>query len=481
MSLRSLASALADSLADGGWRAKARASQLPPPDFTGDGPANGWLYMGGRGTGKTRAGAEWVKELVETGAARHIALVGATFGDTRDTMIEGQSGVLAVSSPWCRPEYEPSKHRLTWPNGATASHFSSEESDRLRGPQHDALWGDELASWKDPQSTWDMAMFGLRVGAHPRWLVTTTPRPIKLLRSLLAREGQDVVVTRGTTFENAANLAPSFLEAIKARYGGTRIGRQELNAELLSDTPGALWQLDWLDRDRVDRAPQLVRVVVAIDPAVSTSEGSDETGIVVAGLDDAGHVYVLEDLSGKFGPDEWARRAVAAYHRWSADRIIGETNNGGDMIEGVIRSVERNIPYKAVHASRGKAIRAEPVSALYEQAKVHHVGTFASLEDQLCSFTSDFDRGRAGYSPDRLDALVWAITELAVKPYEAPIPVFGTYGRSVPSNEFGQTGGSGNNFSAYGWQGGGAQPDSAAYGSSPDEFRRMLSDLRKMK
>ena len=268
-------------------------------------------------------------------------------------------------------------------------------------------------------------MFGLRVGAHPRWLATTTPRPIKLLKALLAREGQDVVVTHGTTYENAANLAPSFLEAIKARYGGTRIGRQELNAELLSDTPGALWQLDWLDRDRVDHAPQLTRIVVAIDPAVSTHEGSDETGIIVAGLDDAGHVYVLEDLSGKFGPDEWARRAVAAYQRWSADRIIGEKNNGGDMIESVIRSVEKNIPYRAVHASRGKVIRAEPVSALYEQQKVHHVGAgMVALEDQLCSFTSDFDRGRAGYSPDRLDALVWAITELAVKAYEPPQPQF---------------------------------------------------------
>jgi phage terminase large subunit-like protein len=226
MSLRSLAGALAETLADGGWRSKARLSQLPPPDFTGDGPANGWLYMGGRGTGKTRAGAEWVKELVETGAARHIALVAATAGDCRDIMCEGPAGILAVSSPWCRPEYEPSKRRLTWPNGAIASTFSSEESDRLRGPEHDALWADELASWNDAQASWDMAMFGLRIGTHPRWLVTTTPRPIKLLKALLAREGQDVVVTRGSTFENAANLAPSFLEAIKVRYQGTRLGRQ---------------------------------------------------------------------------------------------------------------------------------------------------------------------------------------------------------------------------------------------------------------
>jgi phage terminase large subunit-like protein len=475
MSLRSLASALAESLADGGWRAKARPEQLPPTAFTGNGSANGWLLMAGRGFGKTRTGAEWIKELAETNAARHIALVGPTAGDARDVMVEGPSGILAVSSPWCRPEYEPSKRRLTWPNGATASTFSSEEADRLRGPQHDALWADELASWHDPQSTWDMAMFGLRVGAHPRWLITTTPRPIKLLRELLKREGKDVVVTRGSTFENAANLAGPFLDAIRARYEGTRLGRQELNAELLSDTPGALWQLDWLDRDRVDRAPHLVRIVVAVDPAVSTGEGSDETGIIVAGVDEAGHVYVLEDLSGKFGPDEWARRAVAAYHRWSADRIVGEKNNGGDMIESVVRSVERNIPYKAVYASRGKAIRAEPVSALYEQGKVHHVGAgMVALEDQLCNFTTDFDRGRAGYSPDRLDALVWAITELAVKAYEPVAPQFGVYGRG-PSNYLGgQTGGASASAPFA------RTPDSAAYSSSPDGFRNMLHDMEEI-
>jgi phage terminase large subunit-like protein len=477
MSLRSLASALAETLQDGGWRSKARPSQLPPAGFTGDGPANGWLYLGGRGTGKTRAGAEWVKELIETGAAGRVALIGATIGDVRDIMCEGPSGILAISSPSCRPIYEPSKHRFTWPTGATATTFASEEPDRLRGPEHDALWADELASWNNPQATWDMAQFGLRIGAHPRWMASTTPRPIKLLKALLAREGQDVVVTRGTTYENAANLAPSFLEAVKARYGGTRIGRQELNAELLSDTPGALWQLEWLDRDRVDRAPLLVRIVVAIDPAVSTSEGSDETGIIVAGIADNGHVYVLEDLSGKFGPDEWARRAVAAYTRWSADRIIGEKNNGGDMIESVIRSVEKTIPYKAVHASRGKVTRAEPVSALYEQSKVHHVGAaMVALEDQLCSFTSDFDRGRAGYSPDRLDALVWAVTELAVKPYEAPVACFGTYGRSVESNHLGQNGGAGTNASAYGVPG---QPDSAVYSSSPQDFWNMIGHIHE--
>jgi phage terminase large subunit-like protein len=412
---KSIAGQLADALSDGGWRSRARPSQLPPA-----GDWNGWVVMAGRGFGKTRTGAEWVKELVETGTARNIALVAPTAGDARDVMVEGPAGILAVSSPWCRPEYEPSKRRLTWPNGATGSTFSSEEADRLRGPQHDAAWCDELAAWNNPSDTWDMLMFGLRVGAHPRWLVTTTPKPIKLLKELLAREGKDVVISRGSTLENSANLAPTFLEAIRKRYANTRLGRQEIYAELLSDTPGALWQIDWLDRDRVERAPELKRLVVAIDPAMSTNEGSDETGIVVAGVDRDGHGYILEDLSGRYAPHEWAAKAVTAYQRHKADRIIAEVNNGGLMVEETLRMISRGVSYKAVHASRGKVIRAEPVSALYEQRKIHHVGTFTQLEDQLCSFTSDFDRTRAGYSPDRLDALVWSLSELLVGPQHVP-------------------------------------------------------------
>ena len=408
MSQHSLASTLANTLADGGWRAKARPEQLPP---AGD-DWNGWIVMAGRGFGKTRTGAEWVRELIETGAAGRVALIAPTAGDARDVMVEGPAGILAVSSPWFRPEYEPSKRRVTWPNGATATMFSSEESDRLRGPQHDHLWADEVGAMHDPSAVWDMAMFGLRIGTRPRWLVTTTPRPIPLLRQLLAREGHDVVVARGSTYANAANLAPGFLEAITARYGGTRLGRQEIDAELLSDTPGALWQLDWLDRDRVKEAPELRRIVVAIDPAVSNNEGSDETGIIVAGLAHNGHVYVLEDLSARLQPHEWAARAVAAYHRHQADRIIAEKNQGGAMVEGTIRALDRNVSYRAVHAARGKVTRAEPISALYEQRRVHHVGSFQVLEDQLCSFTSDFDRSKSGFSPDRLDALVWACTEL---------------------------------------------------------------------
>jgi predicted phage terminase large subunit-like protein len=404
-----IASQLADVLADGGWAAKARPNQLPPPGDWGI-----WLILAGRGFGKTRTGAEWVKSLVETGSAGRIALVAPTAGDCRDIMLEGESGIMTISSPWCMPLYEPSKRRLTWPNGAQATLFSAEEADRLRGPNHDAAWADELASWADPQSVWDMLQFTMRLGKRPRVCVTTTPRPIALIKNLVKREGQDVVVTRGSTYENADNLSPPFLAAMKARYEGTRLGRQELFADVLSDTPGALWSQSWLDRDRVKAFPfdGLQRVVVAIDPAVTSGEDADETGIIAAGIDHTGHAYVLEDCGGRFQPHEWAAKAIDMYRRHHADRIIGEVNNGGDMIENVIRSVDPNVSFKAVHASRGKVTRAEPISALYEKGKVHHVGTFQTLEDQLCSFTSDFNRSSAGYSPDRLDALVWAITEL---------------------------------------------------------------------
>jgi predicted phage terminase large subunit-like protein len=400
------ADALADTLEDGGWRVKARPSQLPPP-----GNWLGWMALAGRGWGKTRAGSGWVHELVETRQAGRIALVAATAADARETLVEGVSGLLNTAPPWNRPHYEPSKRRLTWPNGAIATTFSSEEADRLRGPEHDAAWADELAAWKDVQGTWDMLMFGLRLGKHPRWLVTTTPKPIKLIKELLARD--DVVVTRGSTFENEANLASTFLAAVRQRYEGTRLGRQELNAELLVDMPGALWQMDWLDRDRVSLVPELRRIVVAIDPAVSNNEGSDETGIVVAGVTKDQQIYVLEDLSSKCAPHEWAAKAIAAYRRHKADRILAEVNNGGAMVEATIRALDHHVSFKAVHASRGKVVRAEPIAALYEQSKVHHVGNFPVLEDQMCAFTSDFDRARVGYSPDRVDALVWALTELS--------------------------------------------------------------------
>jgi phage terminase large subunit-like protein len=417
----SVAARLAETLATPGWHDQARPNQLPPP-----GDWLTWLILAGRGFGKTRTGAEWVKGLVETGAAGRIALVAPTSGDCRDIMLEGVSGIMTISSPWCMPVYEPSKRRLTWPNGATASLFSAEESDRLRGPNHDAAWGDELASWADPQAVWDMLQFTMRVGKHPKTVITTTPRPIAIIKALVKREGQDVAVTRGSTYENADNLSAPFLAAMKERYEGTRLGRQELFADVLSDIPGALWSLQWIDDARVQLPPLfgLERVVIAIDPAVTSGEDADETGIIAAGIDHNKHAYVLEDASGRFQPHEWAQIAIRLYKKHQADRIIGEVNNGGEMIENTLRGVDPTVSYKAVRASRGKITRAEPISALYEQSRVHHVGTFTALEDQLCAFTSDFSRSTAGYSPDRLDALVWALTELMLEK-KGPMLLFG--------------------------------------------------------
>ncbi|MGY4260113.1 phage terminase large subunit-like protein [Bradyrhizobium sp. USDA 4516] len=413
MSQRSLAAQLADTLADGGWRTKARPSQLPP-----DGDWNGWLVMAGRGFGKTRTGAEWVKEEVETGRARRVAMIAPTAADARDTMVEGESGLLAISSDWCRPEYEPSKRKLTWPNGAVAHTFSSEEADRLRGPQFDLAWADELAAWNDPAAAWSMLQFGLRLGDHPRWIATTTPRPLKLIKELLER--RDVVVTRGSTFENAANLAGPFLDAIRARYEGTRLGRQELNAELLEDVQGALWARDLLERARfTGTVPDLKRVVVAIDPSgtAGQNDGGDAVGIVVAGLGVDGFGYVLADRTIKASPGIWGARAVAAFHEFKADRIVAERNFGGAMVQHVIRTVDSSVPYREVTASRGKIQRAEPIAALYEQGRVRHASNFTELEDQLAAMTGEGYLGEG--SPDRADALVWALTELMTKPRAA--------------------------------------------------------------
>jgi phage terminase large subunit-like protein len=410
MSLSSLAGRLADALHDGGWRAKARPSQLPP-----EGDWNGWLVMAGRGFGKTRTGAEWVKELAEARQTSRIALVAPTAADARDTMVEGESGILATASPWCRPAYEPSKRRLTWPNGAVAYTFSSEEADRLRGPQFDLAWADELAAWNEPQATWDMLQFGLRLGSRPRWLVTTTPRPIKLLKELLSRT--DVVVTRGSTFENAENLAGPFLEAIRARYEGTRLGRQELNAELLIDVQGALWTRDMLEQVHYRGVvPDMKRIVVAVDPSGTRGQddGGDSIGIVAAGLGVDGLGYVLADRTCKLSPNGWGRAAVNAYLEFRADRIVAERNFGGAMVEHVIRTVDSSVSYREVTASRGKIARAEPIAALYEQCRVRHAGKFPELEDQMAAMTGDGYSGDG--SPDRCDALVWALTELMTKP-----------------------------------------------------------------
>jgi len=396
------------------WSLWARPAQLAP-----DGDWRIWLILAGRGFGKTRTGAEWVRQQVENGTARRIALVGATAADVRDTMVEGESGLLRAFPDGYRPRYEPSKRRVTFWNGATATTYSADEPDRLRGPNHDLAWADEVAAWRYEEA-WDQLMFGLRIGDHPRVVATTTPRPTRLIRDLVDRA--DCAVTRGSTWDNEANLAPAFLDEMRRRYEGTRLGRQELDAELLMDADGALWNRDDLDSYRVTKTPTLRRIVVAIDPAVSNNIDSDETGIVVAGIDDTGHGYVLEDRSMKGSPNEWAAAAVTGYNVHKADRIVAEANQGGDMITHTLRTVDASVPVKLVHASRGKRTRAEPIAAMYEQGRVHHVGSFPQLEDQLCIWTPD------SASPDRLDALVWALTELMVnaRQPEAVVPFQGT-------------------------------------------------------
>ena len=364
--------------------------------------------MAGRGFGKTRTGAEWVRQQVKRFPI--VNLIGATLDDARDIMIMGESGILAICPNDERPRYVD--RELRWPNGAKSLIFTADEPERLRGKQHMKLWADEVGAWRY-QESWDQAMFGLRLGAHPQAVITTTPRPIPILRELLKDKG--TAITYGTTYDNKDNLAPTFYSKIISKYEGTRLGRQELMAELLDDTPGALWRRSDIDATRVKEAPGMSRIVVAIDPAVSTNEGSDNTGIVAAGKGDDGHWYVLADRSGIYTPDGWAREAIALYKNLGASRIIGEVNNGGDMIEHTLRNIDMNVSYKAVRASKGKAIRAEPVAALYEQKRVHHVGAFPQLEDELCIFTSDYDRAKMKYSPDRLDAMVWALTELAIE------------------------------------------------------------------
>lgn len=386
------------------WSFWARPDQLEPP---GD-HWTVWLPLAGRGWGKTRCGAEWVRKIKDD--VGRIALVAPTAADARDVMVEGESGILSISPPWDRPTYEPSKRRVTWENGSIATLYSADEPDRMRGPQHGAAWCDELAAWRYVQECWDMLMFGLRLGQRPRVLATTTPRPIALIRELVKRK--DVHVTRGATRDNFANLAPTFRDAITARYEGTRLGRQELDGEILTDIPGALWTWAILDASRVEEAPQCDRVVIAVDPPATA--GGDECGIVAAGLVGApqtGTGYVLKDSSeGGLSPMQWAQKAVDLYRELNADRIVIETNQGGDMAEETLRRVDRNLPIKRIHASKGKRTRAEPISALYEQNRIKHVGAFPELEEQQTSYTGD----KSERSPDRLDACVYALTELMV-------------------------------------------------------------------
>jgi len=341
---------------------------------------------------------------------KYPLIVAATAGDARDIMIEGESGLLSVFPQNQKPIYEPSKRRVIFPNGVIGTIRSAEEPERFRGVQSDFVACDELAAWNYPQLVWDMIEFGHRLGPKPIALITTTPKPLKIIKDFV--EDPNNIITTGSTYENKANLSPKFIERIKEKYEGTRLGRQELYGEILKDVEGSLWSYDIIKHANDNTPDNLKRIVVAIDPAVTTKKGSDETGIVVAGLGQDGLYYVMDDFSGHHTPEGWARVAIDAYHDYKADRIIGEVNNGGDMIKTIIKNIDPHVSYKDVRASRGKVTRAEPIAALYEQGKVIHCKKLQKLEDQMCEFTIDFDRNKMGYSPDRIDALVWAITDL---------------------------------------------------------------------
>lgn len=393
--------------------------QLPP-----EGDWRTWVIMGGRGAGKTRAGAEWVRSEVEgsrptdPGRSRRVALVGETLDQVRDVMIFGDSGILACSPPDRRPKWEASRKRLVWPNGAIAQVFSAHEPESLRGPQFDAAWVDELAKWKKAEDAWDMLQFSLRLGQTPRQVVTTTPRNVSVLKRIL--DNDTSVVTRAPTEANRAFLADSFLDEVRRRYAGTRLGRQELDGDLLEDAEGAMWTQSMLNKLQLEKLPELDRIVVALDPPVTGHANSDECGIMVVGARISGPpqdwtAYVLEDASVQgVSPQGWAQAALDAMERNGADRLVAEVNQGGDMVETVVRQIDPLVPFRAVRASRGKIARAEPVAALYEQGRVRHVRGLGKLEDQMCQMTTQGYEGRG--SPDRVDALVWALQELLIEP-----------------------------------------------------------------
>ena len=380
---------------------QGRPEQLPPENDEWD----IWLALAGRGWGKTKSAAEWLAEKATLTPNSRSAIIARTFADARDTCAEGPSGIVTILEEYgTLRDYNRSIGEITLTNKSRIKLFSAEEPKRLRGPQHQFGWIDELAAF-DSFDVWDQYKFGLRLGRHPQTVITTTPQPVKLLKELIARD--KTLVVRGSTFENAANLSAGALADLLLKYDGTRLGRQELYGEIIDDVEGALWTRDMIEEARVTEAPPLARIVVAIDPAVTSSEGSDETGIVVAGVSNDGQYYVLEDCSIRTSPEKWARTAVDAYHRWGADRVIGETNNGGDMIELLLRQVDPAVSYRKVTATRGKLVRAEPIAALYEQGRAHHVGGFEILEDQMCNYTPS-----SKASPDHMDAMVWALYDL---------------------------------------------------------------------
>lgn len=385
-----------------------------------------WVIMGGRGAGKTRAGAEWVRSMVEGagpldgGAARRVALVGETIDQVREVMVFGDSGILACSPPDRRPEWQATRKRLVWPNGAVAQVFSAHEPDSLRGPQFDAAWVDELAKWKKGEGAWDQLQFALRLGDNPRQVVTTTPQNVAVLKAILANDS--TVVTHAPTIANRANLAASFLAEVHIRYAGTQLGRQELEGLLIDGVEGALWNASIIEAGRIDTAPALSRIVVAVDPPVSAHKSSDTCGIVVVGAITEGppqnwRAVVLEDASVQgASPEAWARAALDAYARHGADRLVAEVNQGGNLVEAVIRQIDALVPFRAVHARASKGARAEPVAALYEQGRIAHVRGLGRLEEQMFLMTAQGFSGRG--SPDRVDALVWALTELIIQPAE---------------------------------------------------------------
>ncbi len=397
----------------------AMEHQLPP-----EGVWRAWVIMGGRGAGKTRAGAEWVRAQVEgslpldEGRCKRLALVGETIDQVREVMVFGESGIMACSPDDRRPEWQASRKRLIWPNGATAQAFSAHDPEGLRGPQFDGAWVDEMAKWKKARDTWDMLQFALRLGDHPQVCVTTTPRNVGVLKELVQLD--TTVVTSAATEANRAFLAESFLEEVRARYAGTRLGRQELDGVLLDEAEGALWTSAMLETCRVDKAPEMDRIVVAVDPPVTGKATSDECGIVVVGACTQGPVqewraYVLADATiGAASPNRWANAAIRAMEAHGAERLVVEVNQGGDLVSSVIRQVDPLVPIKAVHASRGKVARAEPAAALYEQGRIHHLKGLGELEDQMCAMTAQGFEGKG--SPDRVDALVWALTELMIEP-----------------------------------------------------------------
>src|SRR5210317_15666 len=401
------------------WGFWARPEQLEP-----EGSWNIWVALAGRGWGKTRAGAEWVRHRIRSGD-KIVHCVAPTKGDGRRVMVEGDSGLLSVC--WSGdetyrgkhigyPVWSPTNNSLTWENGSKAVFFSAEDPERLRGPQAYSAWCDELCAWRNAQDTWDMMMFGLRLGKHPKVFVTTTPKTTKLIRTIL--DDEKTTISTGSTYDNAANLADTFLDAVRKTYEGTRLGRQELYAEILDEASGALWNRTLLAKCEIDKdeVPTLNRIVVAIDPAITSNAESDMTGIVVAGIDVNGTAYVLEDHTGRYTPQQWASKAIQLYRDHMADRIVAERNQGGDMVRHTLHTEDETVPVKLVHASRGKMARAEPVSALYEQSKVKHVRGLNDLEDQMVQWEP---LGSIG-SPDRLDALVWALTDLSLNGYAKP-------------------------------------------------------------